>query len=76
MKSVILTIGALGIIGVGFLLTVKPHLVAEKLRSFYKKYPLVRYAGDRQLTSRPSYITALGIVIGLIGLFCLFSIHY
>ena len=64
------------IIGIAFILLgtyiiVRRRYVARVLREFYLQYPIVRYSGRSQLSSRPIYIIALGItflVIGLIGI--------
>lgn len=48
-----------------------PNIIVEKIKSFYSKYPLVRYAGEKQLTSRAPSIIILGILFVLIELFCL-----
>jgi len=43
-------------------MVVKPDVAAKKIKAFYSNYPLVRYAGKKQLTSRPIFIKVLGIV--------------
>ena len=68
-----LVIASLLIIGFGVFIIFKSTLVAEKLKRFYSRYPLVRYAGEKQLSSRNSYVVALGIVIVLVGIVCLVS---
>jgi uncharacterized membrane protein HdeD (DUF308 family) len=70
MKTLILRIISIFIIVFGIFLVIKPAIVAEKLKSFYSGYPLVRYAGERQLTSRPQFIIVVGIVIIIVGLIC------
>lgn len=58
-------------IAIGLLMIVRPSFVAKKLRDFYVKYPLVRYAGQKQLTSRSSYIVVLGFLFVAIGVYVL-----
>jgi hypothetical protein len=50
-----LIIGAAGIYAVA-----RPQKTAEKIKNFYSKYPLIHYAGDRQLTARPGYVKTIG----------------
>jgi uncharacterized membrane protein HdeD (DUF308 family) len=68
---VVLTLGAIGVIALGVFLVARPGRVSKALMTFYSKYPLVRYAGERQLTGRNAFVVALGIVLivtGLVGL--------
>lgn len=71
MGKYILKLVSIFIIIFGAFLTIKPNIVAKKLKSFYSRYPIVRYAGEKQLTSRPKFIVVLGIIIIFIGLLCL-----
>jgi hypothetical protein len=57
-----------GIIIFGVYLVIKPGFVALKLKNFYSNYPLVHYAGNKQLTSQPIYIIIFGIIFILIGI--------
>ncbi|WP_028314887.1 hypothetical protein [Desulfatibacillum aliphaticivorans] len=59
-----LIIGAAGIYAV-----VRPQKTAEKIKNFYSKYPLIHYAGDRQLTARPGYVKAIGGVFIAMSVF-------
>jgi uncharacterized membrane protein HdeD (DUF308 family) len=70
MEKLLLRIISIFIIVFGIFLLIKPTVVAEKLKSFYRGYPLVHYAGERQLTSRPQFIIVAGIVIIIVGLIC------
>lgn len=62
-------LGGTAFVVLGIYMVARPSNVAEKLRVFYSKYPLVRYAGQRQLTSRTSYIVVLGLLFVAIGIF-------
>lgn len=73
MEDILLGIISLGIIALGIFLILKPNLVADKLSRFYSNYPIVRYAPDKQLKSRNSYVITLGIVIIITGFVCLLS---
>lgn len=59
----------------GIFLLCKPALIADKLKSFYSNYPLVRYAGDKQLRSRPGLVRVAGVVFIAVGLICFFSVQ-
>lgn len=52
----------------GFYVLLKPYSISSFLKKFYSNYPLVRYAGEKQLTSRPIFIRLVGIVIIFIGM--------
>jgi len=56
------------VILIGIYMYVKPDVVARKIKVFYSNYPLVHYAGEKQLTSRPIFIKILGIVFVLGGM--------
>ena len=58
----------------GFYIFLKPQLIASFLTKFYSNYPIIHYAGDKQLTSRPIFIRVVGIVIIFVGLAGIFSI--
>lgn len=70
MEKIFLKAVSIFIIIFGIFLVTKPAIVVEKLKSFYSGYPIVRHAGERQLTSRPEFIIVAGIVIIIIGLIC------
>ena len=73
-ETVFQTMGALILVGIGLFLVLKPGRVAEALKGFYSNYPLVRYAGERQLKSRNSFILILGVALILLGMVGLLSI--
>lgn len=69
-KVILYSLGALTTFG-GSYIVVKPQPISSFLRTLYSNYPLVRYAGEKQLTSRPVFIRFFGIVIifaGLVGI--------
>jgi hypothetical protein len=74
MEKEILRIISLFIVLGGLYIFLKPDIVAAKIKVFYSNYPLIRYAGEKQLTSRQGFVKSAGIVIIIIGLICLFSI--
>ena len=47
---------------------VRPDTVSKKIKRFYSNYPIIRYAGEKQLTSRSSFVKLLGIVFIILGL--------
>lgn len=64
---------AIGIMVFGFFIILRPGLIAQNLQKFYSRYPLVRYAGERQLRSRNPFVIILGIVIFIVGFIALLS---
>ena len=69
MEKNFLRLFSILIIGFGIFLICKPNSIGNKLKLFYSKYPIIHYAGERQLTNRPQFIVIAGIVI-IIGLIC------
>ena len=59
---------------VGAYVCLRPASVAEKIKLFYSGYPIIRYAGEKQLTSRSSLVRLVGVVLVIVGIICLFSI--
>lgn len=57
------------ILCIGVYVVVRPVFVSEKIKKFYSNYPIIRYAGDKQLTSRSCFVRFLGIILIIIGLF-------
>lgn len=72
MEKLTLRIISTLIIIFGIFLATKPSTIAKALKSFYSKYPIVRYFGDKELSARSIYIIISGVVIIFIGTFCLF----
>lgn len=73
MEKHILKLFSILIIGLGIFLVSKPGSMMEKLKSFYSRYPIIRYAGEKQLTSRPQFIVVAGIIVIIIGMICFFT---
>ena len=59
---------------VGIYVFIRPADVAEKIRKFYSQYPIVRYAGSKQLTSRTVFVRLLGLVVIFFAIFSIFAI--
>ena len=59
---------------VGAYVCLRPESVAEKIKLFYSRYPIIRYAGKKQLTSRSIFVKLVGVVFVIVGIICLFSI--
>ncbi len=58
----------------GIYVCARPAAIAEKIKIFYSNYPLIRYAGAEQLTSRSILVRLLGGVLIIVGLLCFFSL--
>ncbi len=67
-----LQITSILILCVGIYVCARPAAVAEKIKIFYSNYPVIRYAGAEQLTSRSIFVRVLGVVIVIVGLLCFF----
>ncbi|MBN2179212.1 MAG: hypothetical protein JW743_07255 [Deltaproteobacteria bacterium] len=70
----LLRLASLLILLVGVYVYLRPSFVAEKIKSFYIKYPIIRYAGEKQLTSRPGFVKIIGIILVIVGIACIISI--
>ena len=57
----------------GLVLVFKAQPVTIKLREFYLKYALIRYAGEKQLPSNPVYIVVFGVVIIFLGAYGIYQ---
>jgi len=51
----------------GIFIVLRAKTVALKIKEFYLNYPLIHYAGEKQLTSKPIYIVIFGAVFILIS---------
>ena len=71
--SIIFIFVSLAILAVGLYVFFCPQIVANKLSKFYSQYPLVHYAGEKQLNSRLFFIRLLGGVLMFVGLVVLYS---
>ena len=70
----LLRLASILIFSVGAYLCLRPASVAEKIKLFYRGYPIIRYAGEKQLTSKSSLVRLVGVVLVIVGIICLFSI--
>jgi hypothetical protein len=59
---------------VGAYVWFRPAFIAEKIGHFYSRYPIIRYAGEKQLTSRSRFVRLIGLVVFVVGIICFFSI--
>jgi hypothetical protein len=70
----LLRLASLLICCAGAYVSFRPKSIAEKIQHFYSRYPIIRYAGEKQLRSRSGFVRLMGIVLFIVGIFCLFSI--
>lgn len=73
-EGTILRFAGVLISGVGIYLYWRPASVAEKIKLFYSRYPIIRYAGEEQLTSRSGLVRLVGVVFVIVGVICVFSV--
>ncbi|MFH2138365.1 MAG: hypothetical protein ABII88_07625 [Candidatus Omnitrophota bacterium] len=52
----------------GIMIIIRHNKVAKVLEDFYKKYPFIRYASDKQFKMRPIFIISVGVTIIFIGI--------
>ncbi len=71
MENVFLSLVAIPIVCLGIYVFFRPCFVSEQIRKFYSNYPVVRCAGDKQLTSRIGLIRVMGVVLAVVGIICL-----
>lgn len=65
---------ALFLVGTGLFALVNPEKVGEKISSFYRSYPLMRYADDRQFRTRNGFVRAMGLCLAVLGLLAIGSV--
>ena len=58
----------------GFYVFLKPKTVGLFLKNFYGNYPLIKHAGEKQLTTRDVFVRIIGIVFIAVSLMCAISI--
>ena len=58
----------------GAFLILRADRVARGLKTFYRNYPLIRYANDKQFETRRIFIIVLGITFLIAGLIALLGI--
>lgn len=73
-KQIMLVLISFSITALGFFISLRPEMVAVKLKKFYSNYPLVHYADEQQLTSRLFFVRLIGWVLILLGLLSLYTI--
>ncbi len=74
LEKNILRLVSILILCAGIYVCVEPASVAERLKSFYSTYPIIRYAGAKQLTSRTHFVRLIGIVLIIVGILCFLSL--
>lgn len=52
----------------GLIIFVFSEKCAQKISAFYRAYPLIRLAPDRQLVLHPHYVKALGFTIVIVAI--------
>lgn len=62
---------SLVIIASGAYMIIRPSSFSNLIKSLYSKYPIIRYAGEKQLSARSGLIRFAGLVIILVGFFVL-----
>jgi len=67
LEELIIWFGIILICCLGAYLYLRPFGAAAKIKAFYSAYPIIRLAGEKQLTSRVGYVRLLGIVITALG---------
>lgn len=77
MKETMIEIGSylscILIVCVGAYLVFRSVFVAKKITLFYSNYPLIRCAGEKQMTCRAGLVRFAGFVFVIIGIFLFFS---
>lgn len=74
MENLSLIVAGILISLAGMYVCARPAIVAARLKRFYSRYPLVRYAGMRQLTARPGIVRVLGVMMTMLGILSLVSL--
>lgn len=67
LANIVMIFGSIGLGVVGIIMLLKPKEVAERLKRFYGGYPLIKYAGERQLSARSTFVSALGVILVLMA---------
>jgi hypothetical protein len=74
-ENIFLRLACILIVCVGVYVFARPATISEKIKSFYSNYPIIRYAGEKQLTSRLGFVRFIGATLVIVGFICLFSIQ-
>jgi hypothetical protein len=69
-----LRVSSILILCVGIYVFARPDAVAERIKIFYSNYPIIRYAGAGQLTSRSIFVRLFGVMLIIVGVLCFLSI--
>ena len=59
---------------VGVYICLRPATIVEKIKLFYSSYPIIKHAGEKQLTSRIGLVRFVGILLFIVGVICFISI--
>lgn len=59
---------------VGAYIWFRPNVIADKITYFYSRYPIIRYAGEKQMKARSGFVRLIGIVFFILGIICIFSV--
>jgi uncharacterized membrane protein HdeD (DUF308 family) len=62
------------ILCVGIYAVVRPVALSERIKKFYSNYPIIRYAGEKQLTSRSGFVRLFGIILIILGALAFLSL--
>jgi len=57
----------------GVAIFIKADTASQILKKFYSQYPVFKYAGDKQLSNRPIFIKAFGVIVVLLALIMFFG---
>jgi len=74
IERIFLYVLAILISCVGAYIWFRPNAVADKITYFYSRYPIIRYAGEKQIKVRSSFVRLIGIVFFILGIICILSI--
>ena len=69
METAVRFLFSILILSLGSYIFIKPNTISKMVTRFYSNYPIIRYAGQKQLTNRPIFIRIFGIAIIMVGLF-------
>jgi hypothetical protein len=66
---------ALAIVALGLLIAAWPAGSLKLVSAFYRNYPIVRLAPNKQFVGRPAFMRALGVVLVFVGAVGLWSLN-
>ena len=73
MEKIIVKWVCLILVLLGLFIIFKPNYVIEQVKKFYSNYPIIKYAGLKELTSRKVFIIIVGFIFIIIGVVYLFK---